>query len=49
MADDKKIKKIDNLNIGKNTRWDTPEIKPNAGATIPRPSTFLNPDKKPKK
>tara|TARA_R100000935_G_C2837145_1_gene168783 strand:+ start:2658 stop:2804 length:147 start_codon:yes stop_codon:yes gene_type:complete len=39
----------DNPNIGKNTKWDTPEVNPNAGSTIQKPPTFLNPDKKNKK
>lgn len=37
----------ENPNIGKNTKWDTPKINPNAGCTIKKPPTFLNPDKNP--
>lgn len=46
---DKKNEKREIPNIGKNTRWDTPKLSPNAGSTIPKPPTFLNPDKNPKK
>lgn len=43
--DDKK----ENSNIGKNTQWDSPKVNPNAGSTVRKPSTLLNPDYKPKK
>lgn len=29
--------------IGENTRWDIPQINPNAGSTIRKPPTNLNP------
>lgn len=46
---DKTNSKKDNLNIGKNTRWDTPKVDPNAGSTVRKPPSFLNPDGNPKK
>lgn len=42
---DKKSEKKENLNIGKNTQWDIPKINPNAGSTIRKPSTGLDPNK----
>lgn len=45
---DKNNDKRENPNIGKNTRWDTPKVKPTAGSTIPKPSKSLTPRVKPK-
>lgn len=46
---DKNISQKENKNIGKNTKWDTPKVDPNAGSTVRKPSTFLNPENDPKK
>lgn len=46
---DKRNPEKENQNIGKNTKWDTPKVDPNAGSTVRKPSTLLNPDSKPKK
>lgn len=47
---DKKTPKSDIPNIGKNTRWDTPKVSPNAGSTLPKPPVSVKPkDKNPNK
>ena len=47
---DKKAPKTNIPNIGKNTRWDSPEKSPKAGQIITKPSTSLDPkDNNPKK
>tara|TARA_R110002050_G_scaffold215490_3_gene351594 strand:+ start:686 stop:832 length:147 start_codon:yes stop_codon:yes gene_type:complete len=43
---DKQSKNNEDSNIGKNTQWDTPNVDPNAGSTIRKPSTSLDPNKK---
>tara|TARA_R100000406_G_scaffold94807_2_gene87493 strand:+ start:368 stop:514 length:147 start_codon:yes stop_codon:yes gene_type:complete len=47
MSDKSKSKKSDS-NIGKNTKWDIPNVDPKAGSTIRKPSTSLDPNKKKK-
>jgi len=42
MADNTKPNK-DDLNIGKNTKWDSPLKESKNGATIPKPSISLKP------
>ena len=42
---DKSKSKSTNLNIGKNTKWDIPNVDPKAGSTIRKPPISLDPNK----
>ncbi|HLV92363.1 MAG TPA: hypothetical protein VKX34_04510 [Aequorivita sp.] len=46
---EKRNKRNEDLNIGKNTRWDEPKVNPKAGQSIPKPPRSLTPRVKPKK